>query len=144
MIGVVKNISVVKEVSVENSFKAILFSNGIIEIIFNQDIQTVEEKHIAQIRQVVYELGGGKKMPVFLSSGDFVNISDEGRKYAATEEVGRYTLANAVLIDNLAKKLIFNFFLNLNKPKTPTKGFSTRNDAFEWLEKLHKENQKLG
>lgn len=144
MINIDKNISVVKEVSVEASFKAILFSNGIIEIIFNQDIQTVKEKHIAQIRQVVYELGEGKKMPVFLSSGDFVNISDEGRKYAATEEVGRYTLANAVLIDNLAKKIIFNFFLNLNKPKTPTKGFSNRNDAFQWLEKLHKENQKLG
>jgi len=113
---------------------AILYEIGIIEIVWNTSIEVIEVIHLTQMRQAICDLGNGKKMPIFFTAHDFLQLSKEGAKYATSAEGVTYTLANAVLIDSLAKKIIFNFFLKFNKPLAPTKGFSTREDAFEWLE----------
>ena len=134
--------AVIKEVLVENSFKAIYYNNGVIEIIWDSLLETVEVIHLNQIREVLNNLGGGQKMPLFFSFHAFLTISPDARKDAATYEGGRYTLANALLIDNLAKKILFNFFLKINKPKIPTKGFLTREEAIDWLLKLQKKERK--
>jgi hypothetical protein len=113
---------------------ALLYENGIIEIVWNTNIEIIEVEHLTQMRQAICDLGNGKKMPVFFTAHDFLQLSKEGAKYAASEEGVTYTLANAVLIDSLAKKLVFNFFLKFNEPIAPTKGFTNREDAFDWLE----------
>jgi len=115
---------------------AILYENGVIEIVWNTSIEAIEVIHLTQMRQAICELGNGNKMPIFFTAHDFLQLSKDGAAYAASEQGVSYTLANAVLIDSLAKKIIFNFFLKFNKPLAPTKGFRTREDAFEWLEKM--------
>jgi hypothetical protein len=66
----------------------------------------------------------------------FTSITPEAREFAASEESQKFTLANAVLIDSLAKRLVFNFFLRINKPPTPTRGFTSRISAEQWFNKL--------
>ncbi|MBL7884458.1 MAG: hypothetical protein JNL69_10350 [Bacteroidia bacterium] len=127
------NLSVVKK-HTGHFLDALLYENGIIEIVWNTSIEIIEVEHLTQMQQAICDLGNGKKIPVFFTAHDFLQLSKEGAAYAASEQGVAYTLANAVLIDSLAKKLLFNFFLNFNKPIAPTKGFSSREEAFNWLE----------
>ncbi len=129
----------VKESYVENILKAVLYDNGIIEIIWDTSIQEIEVIHLKKMQQTVFELGGGKKMPLYFSIHEFLGISGEARKYATSEEGVKYTLATTVLVDNLAKKILLNFFMHVNKPRVPTKGFTNREDCFLWLEKFYLE-----
>lgn len=127
---------------IENDYlKAILYNTGVIEIVWNTSILTIEVFHLKQMQEVVAKIGGGKKMPLYFSMHEFLGINDEARRYATSDEGVKYTLATTVLVDNLAKKLLMNFFMNMFTPKVPTKGFSNREDALLWLEKIGKENQ---
>ena len=116
--------------------EASLRSDSIIEVKWDPELEIVEPLHLAGMQKVVAELGGGKKMPLLFFPHGFLNVSKEGAQYATSDEGVRYTLAIAVIIDNLAKKLLMNFFLNFNKPKVPTKGFSNKKDALKWLSKF--------
>ena len=101
-----KSISVVKEKFVENYFNAILYNNGIIEITWDTAITQIEVDHLAKVQEIVAELGGGKKMPLYFSIHEFLGISKEARQYATSREGVTYTLATTVIVDNLAKKII--------------------------------------
>jgi hypothetical protein len=105
------NPEIVKEI-VHKYMKAILFNTGVIEIIWDTSILIIEVDHLKQMREVVFELGGGKKMPLYFSMHEFLTINDEARKYATSDEGVKYTLATTVLVDNLAKKMLMNFFGN--------------------------------
>lgn len=131
---------IVKEVLLEDFLKAILYQNGVIEIVWDKSIKEIDVIHLQKMQQAVFELGGGKKMPLYFTVPEFTGISSEARKYATTEEGTKYTLATTVLVDNPAKKLLLNFFMNVNKPRIPTKGFTKRDDCFSWLEKISSEN----
>lgn len=135
-------ISVEKEISFPGSYVIRLLSDGIIEIDWDHNVEEVNINHLKQIKNAIKNFGNGKKMPIYITTFPFMNISIEARKFAASEEGQEFTLANAVLIDNLGVKLMFNFFIKINKPKTPTKAFKTRDQAIKWLQHLDK-NQSV-
>jgi hypothetical protein len=72
-------------------------------------------------------------MPLFFAAHEFLAISHEGRLFSASIEGLTYSCANAVLIDSLPKKILFNFFMKFNRPVALTRGFTTREEAFSWL-----------
>lgn len=113
-----------------------LHNDGIIEVIWDNQLEEIKVSHLQKLRDTIEELGEGNKMPVYISTCDFLKISEEAKKYASSPEGERYTLANAVLVDNLAKKIVFNFFININKPKVPIKAFHTKESALKWLKQL--------
>lgn len=133
-----KTRQVVKEIAKGDHLKAMLYNSGVIEIVWNTNIETIEVIHLAAMQNAVCELGGGKKTPLFFTIHDFLQISADARKYATSAEGVKYSLVIAVLVDSLAKKLLFNFFETINKPIVPTKGFTNKEDAFVWLEKMGK------
>ena len=62
-----------------------------------------------------------------------VNITKEARDNAVKIEDQSSLGASAVIVNNLAYKLIANFYMRFNKPKRPFKTFSNEKDAIEWL-----------
>lgn len=114
-------------------FKTILYSNNIIEVQWDKELLEIDKIHLISLKEFIKELGNENKMLIYTSILDFVRITTEGRRYGASDEGQEYTKANAILVDNMAKKIVFNFFMNINKPKTPTKSFSTKEEAFKWL-----------
>ncbi len=129
---------IVNEIVDEGNLTASLYSNGIIEINWEPSLQTIDVIHLSKMQEAVCELGNGKKMPLLFIPHDFSNVSKEGGKFATSDQGVKYTSAIGVLIDNLAKKILMNFFLSINKPKVPTRGFSTKEDAYTWLSKFRK------
>lgn len=126
-------IAVVKELQMEEMFRCVLYDNGIIEIIWDAKLEMIEVHHLVHAQNSIGNLGEGNKMPIYMTIHEFLGVSNEGREFASSPEGVRFTLANAVLIDSLPKKILFNFFVKFNKPIAPTKGFTTKEDTFNWL-----------
>lgn len=130
-------LSIIDEKYLKNCFSVKLMSNGIIIVDFTESLREITKEHLVKLNHCIKVLGSGKKMPVYTSTYNFMNISSEARVYAASAEGQRYTIANAVLIDNLAKSILFNFYLKMNQPVVPTKAFKTEEEALIWLESLN-------
>lgn len=115
-----------------------LLSNGIVEITFDPDFFNMRVEDLIEIEEGMRYLGNGKRLPFFFKSKDFLNIDKDAVAYSKSPESGKFTLANAVLVDNQAKKIMYNFYFRLKPPFIRTKAFKTREDAFKWLESLSK------
>jgi hypothetical protein len=85
------------------------------------------------IVEAMGKLGDGKKYPVLIDAGSFCSIDKEARIFAASAESNLYTIADAIAYCNLAQKLLVNFYMKYNKPVVPTRAFSNKPEAIEWL-----------
>lgn len=124
---------IISKKEIPNIASAELTSDNIVEVKWNPNIDEIEKQHLIELKKIIQEIGMGKKMLVYVETYNFMAISAEAIQYASTKESSEYTLANAVLIDSLGKKLLFNFFMNISKPIVPTKGFNSKEDAINWL-----------
>lgn len=61
------------------------------------------------------------------------SIQKRGRKFLAGKEVKEKTIARAVVVNSVLKKLFANFFNDLNKPEVPTRVFTDYDEAYAWL-----------
>lgn len=124
---------IVKTVSVEDNFDVNYYSNGIAEIVWSKNLKIVEICHIKKIQLILKEFGNGEKIPVFLTTRTFLNLSKEANEFSAKKVNSMYTKAYAVLIDELSKRILFNFYLTIFKPEVIYKGFPNKEEAFTWL-----------
>jgi hypothetical protein len=86
-----------------------------------------------RIVEAMGTIGGGKKFPVLIDCGDYVNIDKEVRIFSASPEGNIYTLAEAVAYASFAHKLVADFYVKHNRPSVPTKVFPNKTEATEWL-----------
>lgn len=91
-----------------------------------------------EILEAMRLVSGGKKLPVFIDAGEFASIDDDVRVFSASKAGNIYTLADAIAVDNIAQKLMANFYLKNNEPKVPTKIFKNKSDALAWLREFIK------
>jgi hypothetical protein len=76
----------------------------------------------------------GVIFPVINDIKNMPTHNREVREYFAGQ-ASRSAKANAILVSSTFNRVIASFFLSLNKPLIPTKIFSDRNKAVEWLQK---------
>ncbi len=124
---------IIKEITIPRCVTISKHDNGIIELNWHPVLQEITKSNLIKVKSCIGELGNGNKVPVLVATCDFLSITGEARAYSASDEGQEYTLANAVLIDNMAKSMAFNIYLKLNRPQTPTRAFSEREKAIEWL-----------
>jgi len=86
-----------------------------------------------EILSAILKVSNGKKRPYCADSSDIRYADRESREYAASEEFAEAITAMAILIGSPVSKIIGNFFLNINKPKFPTRLFISETEAIEWL-----------
>jgi len=129
-----------EKVILKNGFKVSLKDNGIVTVEWNEGITIVTLDHLIELKTSLKKIGEGKKLPLLLIfNKEFIELSKEGREYISTNVSSEYTLANAIVLNNLAKRLLFNIVLKVSKPPVPTKSFSAIEDAEEWLLARNKE-----
>ena len=78
-------------------------------------------------------LQNNQKMKILVDSRGLFNITKEARDYAAEDRHAELSIAMALVSDSLPTKLMMNFFIKFNRPKTPTKMFTDVDKALEWL-----------
>jgi hypothetical protein len=114
-----------------NLIKATYRSDKIIHLHYLTDDLTLENSK--EILKFTRSHSPWKLSPILLTGGDFMNQEKESREFNGSHEVLQYCSAMAFISDSLAKKLLANFFISINKDKVPMKFFNNENDALQWL-----------
>ena len=121
-------------------FQARIIEPGIIEnIIFEKtavDVDLAKEMKIANL-----SLANETEYAVLVLAEPMTSISPEARTYIASEYYQKITLAKAILVGSLAQRIITNFYMRFNKPKTPTSSFNNRDEALKWLRSFLKKEE---
>ncbi len=121
-----------------NKFQAMLLADGVVENFLLKGVN-LDVDDVIEIKQVNMHLAENKPYCVLVSGDEFITISKEAKVMVASEKFAHNTIAKAIVVDNLSKKLIVSFYLAVNKPKINTKSFLKRNDALNWLLEKQKE-----
>lgn len=83
------------------------------------------------------ELIGDKKVLVLVDGTEEYMLTDDAKFFGSTEEATRNRIAIAFVTRSIANKLMFNLYVNFNKPKIPTKMFSSKETASKWLKTFY-------
>lgn len=105
--------------------------DGIIHVHYDDDLLNLET-----VKNVFYQTRKNSPWdiaPVFLTGGTFTNQEAEARKFSASEEVMKHCKAIAFLSKTSGEKLLANFFIKIMKPTSPTRSFTSEDEALTWL-----------
>jgi hypothetical protein len=122
-----KNVSDIKE----NAYISWFIADGILFL----DVKETDifDIHMAKVCvKSLEEFTKNKPYPCLMSVLKIKGISKEARDYFANEG-DSHILANAMLIKSPIMKMISNFYIMVNKPRKPTKMFTDKEQALEWL-----------
>lgn len=117
---------------VELPYATLELKDGIIWLILFEDAE-LDVKEVIDFTAICEKLSHGK--PYFLVSDARVNLSitSDARKAAASKEISPLLVANAVLVNNVAVRMVANFFTTVNKPHFKYKVFNEEREALAWL-----------
>lgn len=111
-----------------------LYSNRIFHV-------TVPRYH--KIKQEVIDAGyvfldknGGGKFFNIYEFHSYSDVEPEIREWAADTSGNHYTISDAIVIGNLAQKIMTDFYIKINKPVKPTRIFYSLDKAIEWTESI--------
>ncbi|MBA2613995.1 MAG: hypothetical protein H0U95_18675 [Bacteroidetes bacterium] len=108
---------------------------GIVENYIKPGI-VVEAVDLEELKKISSELAGNKPYVIIVTSGELASFSKEARELSASKSFITNAVAKAIVVDSIAKKIIGNFYLRVNKPYLPTKLFSDRAEALTWLRSI--------
>jgi len=126
-------IIILKEINIPEALIQ-LRSDGIIHVHYKKNT-TVDVETQRVMRDIFRQMAPGKKLPYIFSASSGVTITKEARENSNVPDspIGAY----AIIANNLAYRLVANFYLKVNKPVIPSKLFSTIEDALEWIYTLN-------
>ncbi len=109
-----------------------LREDGIIEVNYLKGTRITVELQL-KVLAVFKDLTDDINRPFLFTAMDYVSITKEAQENAIRTESIYPALATAVVADNLAYRLIANFYMKVHKPKTPYKVFDDEKSANAWL-----------
>lgn len=109
-----------------------LKSNDIVYVLFKDDC-TLDIPLQLRLLDYYRDITKGKLMRFIFLAAENVSITKEARDNAILIEDQSMVGASALIVNNLAYKIIANFYMKVNKPKRPLKAFGNESDAIEWL-----------
>ena len=115
------------------------------DFILKIDMKDHEEIDLEQMKifvAAIQKLAGEKPYCTLADlRGTTGTTNNEARQYAADHSHLPNKLADAIIFNSLAKKLMANFYIQFNKPKSPTRTFNSEEAALKWLRNVRKSPQ---
>lgn len=82
---------------------------------------------------VIKTLTKGEPCLKLIDIRNHVKIEEKAKKFIDKKDVQGKTIARAILINSNVIRITFNFFIKYNSNQIPTKFFSHKKEAVEWL-----------
>jgi hypothetical protein len=104
--------------------------------IFRSVTKPNAEISLEQARQLLEahkKITGSKKTPVFTDIRMIKSMSRAARVQLAGKEAEKIHSALAILTNSPLNKLFGNLFMSFNKPRFPTRIFTSEEEAIGWL-----------
>ncbi len=100
---------------------------------------TVDVPEMNEMLRYVEEFMGAKRhLAVIDFGGNLLSTTEARALYAESGYIQKYRIADAFLVRSFAVRLVANFFINVTKPKVPTKLFGDEKQAILWLSNFGK------
>ncbi|WP_299824365.1 hypothetical protein [uncultured Pontibacter sp.] len=117
--------------SVSTTYLDLFVENGILYCIY-KDIELVDLGIAKICVKDRLEFSAYKAYPILFDITRIKQSTKEARDYLANEGNDLVT-ASAILISSPMLKMAANFYIMVNKPKNPSRMFTDRESALEWL-----------
>ena len=98
---------------------------------FPNTIMTLEDGK--ESTRISAEMVSNIPRPLFCDLTNVVKMTQDCRRHFAGPEHARTFSKCALIVSSPISKIIGNFFLGLNKPLKPTRLFTNKEDALNWL-----------
>jgi len=109
--------------------------DGIICYIFSPGLIITEEAAISIVGKRI-RISKGRTYPALVDFCQIQYITKVAREYFAKGDGIRYLNSGAFLVKSQVQTIFINFFLMINKPVLPTKLFTDRQEAINWLQQF--------
>ncbi len=112
-----------------------LGEDGIIRSIVLRNAEQV----LADVKEniaALVEVSQGKKRPLLVDIRIMKSVDREAREYLAGDEATRNNCATAMIVGSPLSRTIGNFIMIFNKPRFPTKLFTSEAAALAWLKEF--------
>jgi len=109
-------------------------STNYLEYIIKPDI-LFDAQDAQRARDEVTALRPGEKFFVYVEGVEFFTLTKKARELAASKKFSSNTLAVAFYTKHELIVTLGEFYNKINKPAVPTKIFTDKNRAMEWLVK---------
>ena len=109
-----------------------LIEEGVLHIVLldDSDIDIDESKLMQQKSLTLTE---GKKFVTLIDARAKINVSKESREWGSTPEAQVNMVAQAILVNSLANRIVGNFIIKFHKPIAKTALFTDEKSALAWL-----------
>jgi len=101
-------------------------------------------KDIEEVLQIVLGWGESNMYLHLFEGGYNSSIDTDVRAWASSDAENKHTVADAIIVKNMAQRIVGNFYIQFNRPVKPTKLFTGTKEAIVWLqsqgEKFEKTN----
>jgi hypothetical protein len=112
-----------------------IHETGIGQMHFKDDIVMEISNQMEHLNGLI-EITKGQPTPFIVTTGKRVIISKEARDNGVLIEEISPVNAMAVIVQNLAYRLVADFYLRFNKPKIPYKVFTDQEKAVDWCKQF--------
>jgi hypothetical protein len=109
-----------------------LREDGIVHVHFNEGVEVTVQVQ-GKMYDIYNEICGNDHKPFLFTADEYVSVTKEARDNAIIMEAMYPGIATAVIAPSAAYKLLANFYLLVNKPKSPYKVFNNEEEAVKWL-----------
>jgi len=106
--------------------------DGIVHVTYKSDC-TITPKDCRDMAKFIVRIGITQKYNLLTEPEPGSNIDDKARSLLASEKGNVFTLKNAILCNSIVHEMIGNFFIRMDNPTVPTKLFTDKGEAIEWL-----------
>lgn len=115
--------------------KILMDEHGVLQILLFENV-VVDYEDAVDNALVVRRLTKGNPCLKLIDIRNDVKIEAKAQQYLDSKDVQGKTLARAILINNSVKRLTLNFFTKFNSQQVPTKFFTEKKEAMEWLREI--------
>ena len=116
--------------SVENAYVTVWIEDNVIVILYKKDA-VIGLEAAKEIVTLCEDLAQGVLYPPLIYVKHLKVVSVDARKYFAKQ--GAAHLRGAVIVDSGFSKILGNMFSMINKPLTPMKMFTDKDEAIKWI-----------
>lgn len=121
-----------KSTIIELPFAVIIFrKEGFIHLHYKEHQLTLQDSQI--VFDTIRKNSPWENYPVLVSNHELAIQEKEAREFNSSNEVIKNCTAIAFVVNNLAQRILFNFYARLFQSKMPAKCFSSAESATEWL-----------
>ena len=119
---------------VENDNIKAWLEEGIIHAQYKPHLKKINLEIAKELVATRLKIADHITRPLLMDLGNLISADSSSRKFLSEGEANKYLSATAIIVKDQITKFVAGIFIRFNEPKIPTKFFTKKEEALEWLQ----------